>query len=114
MRLTWQELKPYYTKKDRINALLISVLYQVIAFAALVILMINITFLYLPYLLYFLLFALLVASFINYRGSMQAIHYLKQKQPLITFSYHKILIEHFIIKELILIAITATLYYFGT
>lgn len=114
MHLLWKDLAPHYSKKERTNALIIAVLYQVIGLATLLVGMINIVFLYIPYLIYFLVLALIIGTFITYRGTCQAIHYLKKKHNLITLPYKDIIIQHTIIKGIILFVIAAIIAYFGS
>ncbi|MEC9484344.1 MAG: hypothetical protein UMR38_00540 [Candidatus Izemoplasma sp.] len=82
-------LHKYYNKKEIANAFLTGVIYHIIGLVGLGLILANLIFLYIPYLVYFLTSAFILGSFILARGNTVIIDQLKKETHLATFPYER-------------------------
>ena len=82
-------LRTYYDKKQIANAFLTGVIYHIIGLIGLGLILANMIFLYLPFLLYFLTSTFILGSFILARGNRRIINSLKKEFHVTTFPYER-------------------------
>ncbi|MCF7925318.1 MAG: hypothetical protein K9L26_02190 [Candidatus Izimaplasma sp.] len=110
MRFPIFHLHKYYDKKQIFNAFFVGVIYHIIGLAGLGILLANILFLYLPFLVYFLTTTFILGSFILARGNHHINQTLKNYTYLATFPYERMYKQNTLFDTVILFVVLTIIY----